>query len=75
MRVVFVRHGKQIGTGSRETERDKWDPPLSTQGHQQAELLARHLAATEAGGAPGTRTVFYFRVVESFFHEKTRGPI
>ena len=48
MRVVFVRHGKQIGTGSRETERDKWDPPLSTQGHQQAELLARHLAATEA---------------------------
>ena len=55
MRVVFVRHGKQIGTGSRETERDKWDPPLSTQGHQQAELLARHLAATEKAGGAAAR--------------------
>ena len=50
-RVLFVRHGKQIRSGSRETERDRCDPQLSTQGTQQAELLARHLSAEEAAAA------------------------
>ena len=49
-RVLFVRHGKQVSSGDRRTERDRWDPPLSAEGQHQAELLAGHLAKTQFSG-------------------------
>ena len=48
-RLLFVRHGKQVGSANRPLARDKWDPCLAQKGQRQAELLAAHLTASGLG--------------------------